>query len=103
MNGPNGAEWSAAPETDPLEREFGLEPAAALDSDAPMPPPPSTMLERLIEERVQLTADLCSILCRQVEVESAIRRALYRCSSSSETRAELVRQCFARARRRLRG
>ncbi len=57
-------------------------------------------LEALVEERVQLTADLCQLLWKQHEVEAAIRRHLRHCTARARG-DELLRQCFTRARQRL--
>ena len=59
-------------------------------------------LEILALERVQLTIDLCELLWRQHELDRSINAALERCTSSPELREELARQCFYRARAKLR-
>ena len=59
-------------------------------------------LEVLALERVQLTIDLCDILWRQHELDRKIAAAIELCTTSPELREELARQCFYRARRKLR-
>jgi hypothetical protein len=100
---PSGFSVLTGPQPDPLELEVARladsEPAAG---SGPPPGPPTTELERLIDERVRLNRELCEIIREEYRTEVAIRTVLRQCTSSDETRAELVRQCFSRARRRLR-
>jgi hypothetical protein len=90
------------PTPDPLELEIArlADPEPVEECLAP-PGPPTTELEKLIDERVRLNRDLCEIIREEYRVEVAIRTVLRQCTSSDETRSELVRQCFSRARRRL--
>ena len=102
-SGEVGAELDGEPTIeallDPLEVELASPSSPFEDGEVG---PPTTAIERLVEERVQLTADLRQLVWRQSQVEAAIRRESVRCTSSPRARAEILRRCFERARHRLR-
>jgi len=101
MNDPRAPRFASV---DPLLRatDAGVSGWDPLDTEPVELVPASFLgeLEALVEERVQLTADLCQLLWKQHEVEAAIRRVLLRCTAV-ERGDELLRHCFARARQRL--